>query len=181
MRRPALIALLATALVAGCTAGGSARSDRPWFTAVDPIRSEADRLLEYYTKIVKLRGQELAREYDASRKAYEKEQSETNRMQLAMLLSLPNASFRDDGAALSLIQPWLRDKRNESSALRPMAMMIHGYLVELRRNDEQLQAQNARLRDEQRRAEALQQKLEALLEMEMKMIEREQSAQPRKR
>ena len=35
--------------------------------------------------------------------------------------------------------------------------------------------------DEQRRAEALQQKLEALLQMEMKMIEREQAAQPKKR
>jgi hypothetical protein len=50
--------------------------------------------------------------------------------------------------------------------------------LELRRVDDALLTQSAKLRDEQRRAEALQQKLEALLEMEMKMMEREQSAQP---
>lgn len=199
MRHAALVTLLATALAAGCTAGGPNRSERPWFSAFEPVKSESDNLLEYYAKVVRLKGQELAREYDAVHKAYEKEQIDTQRIQLAMLLSLPNSGFRDDAAALALIQPLLRDTRNELSALRPMATLIYVYLIELRRideqmqsqnarlrdeqrrTDEQLQSQNAKLRDEQRRAEALQQKLEALLEMEMKMIEREQSAQKRKR
>ena len=53
-------------------------------------------------------------------------------------------------------------------------------LLELRRADEALQQQSARLKEEQRRAEALQQKLEAILDMEMKMIEREQNLPKKK-
>ncbi len=181
MKRSLLMALLAAAIAFGCTIVGPPGSQHPWFAPAEPVKSEADRMLEFYGRVATLKGQELAREFDAARKAFEAEHNEGNRVRLAILLSLPSASFRDDGAALGLLQPWLRDKRNESSALRPVALMIHGYLIEVRRSDEQLQTQNVRLRDEQRRAEALQQKLEALLEMEMKMIQREQSAQPRKR
>ena len=52
--------------------------------------------------------------------------------------------------------------------------------IELRRNDEALQQQTAKLKEEQRRAEALQQKLDAILDMEMKMIEREQNLPKKK-
>ena len=50
----------------------------------------------------------------------------------------------------------------------------------LRRTDEALQQQSARLKEEQRRVEALQLKLEAILDMEMKMIEREQNLPKKK-
>jgi hypothetical protein len=75
----------------------------------------------------------------------------------------------------------LNDKRYENSVLRPLAVMLHLQLTELKRLDEALQQQTAKAREEQRRADALQQKLEAILEMEMKMIEREQAAPPPKR
>jgi hypothetical protein len=108
-------------------------------------------------------------------------QSDYRRVRLALLLSLPGTTFRDDAAALALLQGWVKDKRNENSSLRPLASIILSHLQELRRVDDALQSQSSRLRDEQRRADALQQKLEALLEMEMRMIEREQAIQPRKR
>ena len=145
------------------------------------MRSDSDRLMDYYGQATQLKPQELGREHDKARREFEQGPSDYRRVRLALLLSLPGTTFRDDAAALALLQGWTRDKRNENSSLRPLAGMIVSHLQELRRSDEALQAQTTRLRDEQRRAEALQQKLEALLEMEMKMIEREQAAQPRKR
>ena len=109
------------------------------------------------------------------------DKSELNRVRLAMLLSLPGTGFRDDQAALTLVQPILNDKRYENSVLRSLAMMLHTQLSKLKQLDGALQQQKAKAKVEQRRADALQQKLEAILDMEMKMIEREQTAPPPKR
>jgi hypothetical protein len=109
------------------------------------------------------------------------DKSDLNRVRLAMLLSLPGTGIRDDQAALNLVQPWLNDKRYGNSVLRPLALMLHTQLSELKQLDEALQQQTAKAREEQRRADALQQKLEAILDLEMKMIEREQTAPPPKR
>jgi hypothetical protein len=172
--------LLAILLLAGCATDGTSRT-RVWLPGAEPTQSEVERLLGYYDRVAKLRSAELAREYETARKAFEQEQSEGNRMQLAMLLSLPQASFRDDATALGLVQAWTRDRSLAESSLRPLAVLLQAHLTETRRVEDTLQAQSVKLRDEQRKAEALQQKLEALLEMEMKMIEREQAAQPKRR
>ena len=144
-------------------------------------------------------------ELDLTRRSFEKDGSELNRLQLALLLSLPGASFRDDNAAIALLQPFVKDKGREGSTLRPLAILLQSELLELRRTDEALQQQSAklkeelrrtdetlrrtdealqqqsaRLKEEQRRVEALQQKLEAILDMEMKMIEREQNLPKKK-
>ena len=179
--KPIWLTLLLAAVLSGCSTTDSPRTSRPWLAAVNPVQSENDRLLEYHRQLTQLKPQEIGREYDSARKAFEQRPSEFRRIQLALLLSFPGTAFRDDTAALALLQGWTRDKRSEDSALRPLAVMIQSYLQDMRRTDDALQTQATRLRDEQRRAEALQQKLEALLEMEMKMIEREQAAQPKKR
>jgi len=96
----------------------------------------------------------------------------------------------------------VNDKSYENSVLRPLALMLHTQLSELKqldealqqqtaktkeelselkRLDEALQQQTAKAKEEQRRADALQQKLEAILDMEMKMIEREQTTPPKRR
>lgn len=175
------LAILLSTMLVGCEATDTPRTSRPWLAAVNPTRSESDRLLDYYRQLTQLKSVELSREYESVRKGFENRPSDSRRIQLSMLLSLPGTTFRDDTAALALLQGWTRDKRSQDSALRPLAAMIQSYLQDLRRTDDALQTQLVKLRDEQRRAEALQQKLEALLEMEMKMIEREQAAQPKKR
>lgn len=172
------------ALIGGCTTPGEPQSRResPWYqVVVEPTQNDSDRALRFYDRLLKLKGAELAQELDIARQAFEKDKSELNRVQLAMLLSLPGTSFRDDHTAYNLLQPFARDKGFETSVLRPLAVLLYMELAELRRLDEALQQQTAKTRDEQRRAEALQQKLEAILEMEMKMIEREQAAPPRRR
>ena len=197
MIRPhvASIVVLAT-LLGGCMAATEPNTRRdPWYQAVvEPLQADDARALHFYGNVLKLKGAELARKLESTRQEFEKDKSELNRLQLAMLLSLPGTGFRDDPAALNLVQPFLNDKRHENSALRPLALMFHSQLSEIKRLDEQrselkrleealqqaLQQQAAKTKEEQRRADALQQKLEAILEMEMKMIEREQAAPPKR-
>ncbi len=148
--------------------------------APEPAVSDVDRLLAFHQRILALKGPELGKEFDKARVAFDRDGSDVNRMQLALMLSIPGAAFRDDAVAIGLLQPILRDRVPSESKLRPFAQLLQVYLLEFRRIDDALQAHSGKLREEQRRAEALQQKLEALLEMEMKMIEREQAAQPKR-
>jgi hypothetical protein len=167
-------------------------------TVVVPMQSEADRVAGFYDRIFTLKADELAGELDLTRQSFETEKSDISRLQLALLLSLPGASFRDENTAIALLHPFTRDKGRENSTLRPLAIWLHSELVELRRTEENLQQQAARfkeeqkrsedilqqqaakLKDEQHRSEALQQKLEAILDMEMKLIEREQNLPKKK-
>jgi hypothetical protein len=148
--------------------------------AVPPSASEVDGVLKYYQRVISVKGAELNREYEKARQAFELEPSDTHRLQLAILLSMPSTGFRDDSAAIGLLQPLVKERMDED-ATKLLALLMQNYMVELRRTEDALQSHSAKLKDEQRRAEALQQKLEALLQMEMNMIEREQAAQPKKR
>lgn len=178
----ASIVVLAT-LLGGCMAATDPVTRRdPWQQAVvEPMQDDDARALRFYENALKLKGADLARELESARQEFEKDGTELDRVRLAMLLSLPGSGFRDDQAALNLIQPFLNDQRYENSVLRPLALMLHAQLAELKRLDDAVQQQTARAKEEQRRADALQQKLGAILEMEMKMIEREQTAPPPKR
>jgi hypothetical protein len=73
------------------------------------------------------------------------------------------------------------EKSYENSSLRPLALLLYAELAELRRADKALQQQTTKAKDEQRRADTLRQKREAILDMEMKMIERGQSTPPKKK
>ena len=196
----AMVAAIVVTIAACAPAGSKSTSqDAPRYVAVaEPMQSDPDRIARFYDHLRTLKTDELAVELDLTRRSFEKDGSELNRLQLALLLSLPGASFRDDNAAIALLQPFVKDKGREGSTLRPLAIFLQSELLELRRTDEALQQQSAklkeelrrtdealqqqsaRLKEEQRRVEALQQKLEAILDMEMKMIEREQNL-PRKK
>jgi hypothetical protein len=148
--------------------------------AVPAPVSDVDGVLNYYHRVLALKGPELGREYERARQDFEQIPSEVHRLRLAILLSVPGAAFRDESAAIGLLQSLVKDG-SEETPLKSLAELLQNFILEQRRTEDALQAQSAKLRDEQRRAEALQQKLEALLQMEMNMIEREQAAQPRKR
>jgi hypothetical protein len=148
--------------------------------AVEPIRSDSDRIISFYDRLLTLNALELVGELDSARQSFDKDGSEFGRLQLALLLSFPGTNFRDDKAAIAMLQPIVKDKGREGSTLRPLATFLQSELLELHRTDEALQQQSAKLKEEQRRVEALQQKLEAILDMEMKMIEREQNLPKKK-
>ena len=172
-----VVILVLAALLSGCMAatGQNTRNERWYDTVVEPSHGEPERALQFYDRIINLKGTELGQALGSARLDFETEKSGLNRIRLAMLLSLPGASFRDDHAASHLLQPLLRDRELEDSPLRPLALLLNNHLAETRKLEETLQQQSAKTKEEQRKSEALQQKLEAILEMEMKMLEREQT------
>jgi len=181
---PSWLAILTlAALLCGCPAvtEQNARSERWYDTVVEPHQSDTERALRFYDRIIRLKGPELAQELATAKQEFEKEKSGLNRMQLAMLLSVPGAAFRDDHAAANLLQHFLKDKNAEDSPLRPLAVLLNSQLSDSHKLEEALQQQTAKTKEEQRKSDALQQKLEALLEMEMKMLEREQTIPTKKK
>jgi hypothetical protein len=181
---PSWLPILALAtLLSGCPAvtEHNARSERWYDSVVEPLQSDNERALRFYDHIIHLKGPDLSHELGIAKREFEKEKSGLNRIQLAMILSLPGAQFRDDRAAAALLQPFFKDKDLEESPLRPLALLLDGQLTEIRKLDDAILQQTAKTKEEQRKSEALQQKLEALLEMEMKMLEREQTIPTKKK
>jgi len=120
-----------------------------------PAQSEVESLLAYYQQMKGLSGAELGREHETARQAYARSRTEFNRVRFAMMLSLPNTAFSDDGRALELLEPV---SRNFNGQLHALASMLVTHLQERKRLDASVQG--------------LQQKLDALKSLERSMIER---------
>ena len=186
--RAACIALAVAVAACAPVNGRTTRPDAPWYRAVvEPVQSDLEHLSAFYERLTILKANEQARELETVREAFENDKSPLNRLKLAVLLSFPGTAFRDDNVALALLSPYVKEKPQDNSTLHPLAIWLNSELLERRRADEALQQQAARTKEEQRRAEALQQKAEALqqkldaiLDMEMKMIEREQNIPKKK-
>jgi hypothetical protein len=141
-------------------------------------RSEAPQTQTLLTFGASLRGRsvtELNAELELLNRAYSQHRTEDNRLRLAIFHAVtPNG---DRARALSLL-----DQPPGESAGRgrnhPIAALLIPLLQENRRSDDNLGASQQRLRDEQKRTEALQQKLDAIREIEKKMIERSPNTSP---
>jgi hypothetical protein len=120
-----------------------------------PVTSDAENLLAYYQQMRTLSGSDLGREHEIARKAYARSRTEFNRVRFAMMLSLPNTPFNDNGRALELLEPI---SRNPNGQLHGLAVLLVAHLQERRRLDSSVQG--------------LQKKLDALKSLERSMIER---------
>lgn len=116
--------------------------------------------LTYYAKVRRLSGVELQREQEAARRALMRSRSDGNRMRYALALTVPGAPVADDIRALETLEPLTR---NAASPLQGLALLMTGLLQEQRRLDSQ--------------AQTLQQKLDAMLELERSMTGRESGVQ----
>ena len=131
------------------------REPAPWVEPGGPPASDVENLVEYFSYIRKLPANDLAREYDTARQAYNRGRSEHSRLRFAMLLSLPGVPFSDDGRALDVLDPVLRKGNGRYYAL---AQMLSSHIQEQRRLNASVQG--------------LQQKLDALKSLERSIIER---------
>lgn len=118
-------------------------------------------LLAHLQRLRGMNGEEMRREYAAANQAYAKSRADENRLRLAMALVSPNAAVRDDTRAAGLLEGALPDRRG--GALGQFVALLQGMVSERSRA----------VHDEQRRTEALQQKLDALKAIEQSMSERE--------
>jgi len=201
------VTLVILGIATGCTQKLSELLNRePPVVVVETEPSDADLLLDYYAHISDLKGDELLSEYQRAQQTFIDEPTDRNCLQLVMLLSSQDTPFRNTNAANALLHSWLDDASNAESKLRPLAELFDDYLAEIDRLDEAISRQESMLGEageraarqaqqidtekkwsanlqkkydvEKARAAALQKKLDALLEMEMKLIEREQITNP---
>ena len=121
--------------------------------------SDVDVVLRYHQRIKKMNQAELNKEYEQANQAFAQKKSNLSRVQLSLLLSLPNANFRDDAMALTLLKEWLKEAKPPYTGLRAFGFFLTTMLEDMREKD--------------KRADALQKKLDALKSMEKNLMQRE--------
>jgi hypothetical protein len=139
----------------GAASGTSARDERESRQVLE--------LIGYAQRVTTLQADDQQRELNASSQIFSKDRGAYGRVRLALVLSLPGTPFCDEPKAAGLLEP-LIPKEVASSPMQQFAGLLYGQL-------------NERLR-EQRRTAQLREQLDALKDVERKIIEREQ-ARPR--
>jgi len=146
-----------------------------WWPSVFPssggdssVRDEREsrqvvELIGYVQRVAALQADEQQRELNASSQIFSKDRGAYGRVRLALLLSLPGTAFGDDTRAAGLLEP-LVSKEAGAGPMQQFAGLLYAQV-------------NERLR-EQRRATQFKEQLDALKDVERKIIEREQ-ARPR--
>jgi hypothetical protein len=124
---------------------------------------EALAILNDLQKLVVASADEQKRELTAASQAVSRQRSDVARLTLGMLQSLP-ANGSDEVRAMSTLEPLLR----VNGPVRAAAIVILAQLGERQRS----------LREEKKRAEDLQQKLDALKALERSLLGRERKPAP---
>lgn len=157
--------MLAAALLAlsGCAQGPN---EAGWWGT--PSRDEprqVTELIAYAQRVAGSPPEQQRHEFETASQAYAADRAWPNRLRLALLLSLPGASFEDDARALTVLEPLAETA--QPSPTEQLGAFLHSQV-------------SARLR-EQRRAnqmkdqmEVLRKQLEALKAVETSIIQREQ-------
>ena len=160
------VAIAGILILAGCTnlpgVGPSPKSS-PTTREERESRQVLD-LIAYVQKVASLPNEEQQRELNASTQIFSKDRGAYGRVRLALLLSLPGTAFNDDARAIGLLEPVAATETAASSPMQQLAGLLYAQIAE-------------RLR-EQRRATQLKEQLDALKDVERKIMEREQ-ARPR--
>lgn len=125
--------------------------------------SDAVSLLHYSLYVRKLGGKQLAEETERVRQAQADEKTDFRLLQYAMALSVPAASAADQRRALQLLDPLARGEDSRDNELRALASLMRAQLAEHRRLEEGNYSQ-------QRRADDLEKKLEALKDIEKNLL-----------
>ncbi|WP_124951733.1 dihydrolipoamide acyltransferase [Sulfuriferula thiophila] len=135
------------------------------------MASQTDELLLYYDYQRKQSAPELAREYDKARQSLGQSKSDVNRLRVALLLTLPNTAFHDNATALEMANELLKDTKSTTSGLRGLANLLSVTLTEQQRLTDDL---SQKWKDEKKRADGLQDKVEAIKNMEKNLMRRDQ-------
>jgi hypothetical protein len=116
-------------------------------------------LIAYVQRVAALQADEQQRELNASSQIFSKDRGAYSRVRLALMLSLPGTAFGDDPKAAGLLEP-VMSKEAGAGPMQQFAGLLYAQI-------------NERLR-EQRRATQFKEQLDALKDVERKIIEREQ-------
>ena len=136
--------------------------------------SESAALLDYYANLRTKAATGQRQELEELRREFAAGSAEAARIKLAMVYLLPGAAVRNEVQAAQLLDPYARGDTRADSPFRGIAQLLLAHLDQSRRLEVGAQAQAAKLREEQKRSEELQRKLDALKEVERAMILKDQ-------
>jgi hypothetical protein len=184
---PRIAVLFLALLLAGCAAVERAMPEalRPAPPRERAVQTpSANELMAYMARLRGMNERALAAETARQREMARAQPSELAQIKVAIALSL--SSLSEEGDVISLVDPIVR-RDGADEDVRAMASFLHVQALERRRLKESAAASGAKLRDERRAAETqkqradvlqekaaqLQQKLDALTEIEKSLSDRQ--------
>ncbi|MBM3393707.1 MAG: hypothetical protein FJY37_03505 [Betaproteobacteria bacterium] len=142
-----------------------------------PSVSNTDRMLTYHAAAAALPREQIVKEIEGSRRKYESVGGSSARIQLILARLALHGDARERDKALELLQLQLSSKDDIDAGMTALLQLLRTILVENRQLESSLEAQREKLKEESKRAEALKQKLDALVEAERKLQERNRPKQ----
>ncbi len=131
-------------------------------------------IIRYYSHISALTLPDAANEYNAVSQNFSKNPNNTERIKLAMLLSLPNTAFHNTAAALDLLETWPNQPTDSSSDLHDLAHLFGALLAQQRQTEETVNDLGKALVNEKMHSKSLQGKIDAIKAFEINQTHRDQ-------
>ncbi|MDZ4253198.1 MAG: hypothetical protein U1A72_11590 [Sulfuritalea sp.] len=146
-------------------------ADAYWLDPQGPRpSSDAASLLHYALFVRNLAGKQHVEETERVRLAWTAEKTDFRLLQYAMALSVPVATAADHRRAQQLFDALTQPGNGRNSELHALASLMRANLAEHRRLEDGSHSLAQKAREEQRRAEELEQKLEALKDIEKSLL-----------
>lgn len=139
------------------------------------VYTALDDVMRYYASLKRRPLADQKAELDNARKEFAASGNEATRMKLALLYLYPGSPVRSEEKGLLLLEPYTKSDSNSQSPYRGIALLIMSGLEELKKSETNVQTQTAKAKEETKRADELQRKLDALLDVERTMIQKDQS------
>ena len=165
--------LIAAAMLSACATPPETRPEqarpRPVQKCPSPPEitvSPVETLLKYHARLVSLSQNDLVAEFHKARLSAASD--ELQRIRFAVLLTLPGTAFRDLQKAEELLKGPIGDP-----LLADFAALLGAQIHEERLSDSAAHGLAKMLREEKKRAESLQGKIDAIKNLERNIIQRE--------
>lgn len=141
----------------------------------NPTVANNEGLLEYAARFIELSAEAQKKELAQINQEINQDKGDINRkMKAAMIYALPGSRQRDVVKAQVLLDDILREKTLNSEQ-KIMASLLKDQINETGKLTQEINKLTQKARDEQKRADALQQKLNELRDIEKTMVDRDQS------
>ena len=134
----------------------------------------ADQVLRYYTCLGALPAADVASEYHAASLSFSETGSNSDRLKLAILLSLPDTGFHSTAAALDLVKSMPAGPEPVPSTLPDLALLLSALLAQQQHADDSISELKKELSDEKVHSDFLQKKIDAVKDLEINLIHRDQ-------